>query len=94
MIGSWQLLAMPNPDQQAIIDKAHRDRECCRDWLLPHMAMGREKAFTKEQYRQLALAELGPISTASFDHAWIWAIEDSGRHDWYLPKARRVETEQ
>lgn len=85
---------MPNPDQQVIIEKAHQDRQRCRDWLMPHMEMGKPKAFTKEQYRQLAVAELGPFSKASFDCAWIWAIEDSGRQDWYDPLPRRKETKQ
>lgn len=71
---------------------AERGRAC--DWLLPHMLNGRPKAFTKEQYRQLASAELGRFSKAAFDFAWIWAIEKSGRQDWYDPKLRRKETRQ
>ena len=71
---------------QAKIDKALRDQKRCRDWLMPHMALGSPKLFTKERYRELALAELGPMSKASFDEAWIWAIEDSRRPDWYGPK--------
>jgi hypothetical protein len=27
------------------------------------------------------------VSKRSFDMAWIMAIEDSGRHDWYEPCA-------
>lgn len=75
--------------QESALSRALRDRKRCRDWLMPHMALGKEKAFTKEQYRQLAEFELGLISKAAFDDAWIWAIEDSGRQDWYLPKTRR-----
>lgn len=80
---------MPELDMQATIGKALRDRKRCRDWLIPHMALGKPKAFTKKHYLQLALAELGPISKASFDDAWIWAIEDSRRSDWYKPIQRR-----
>ena len=75
-----------------MMDKATADRERCRDGLLPHMSNGKPKAFTKEQYRQLATAELGPISKAAFDGGWIWAIEQSGRQDWYDPKPRTRET--
>ena len=82
---------MLKPERQASIDKALRDRKRCRDWLMPHMALGSPKALTKEQYRQLALAELGPMSKASFNDAWIWAIEDSRREDWYEPKRSRKE---
>jgi hypothetical protein len=85
---------MTKPTRQAMMDKAIADRERCRDWLIPCMANGKSKAFTKEQYRQLACAELGEISKAAFDFAWIWAIEQTGRQDWYEPKPRRRETRQ
>jgi len=85
---------MTHPARQAIIDKALADRERCRDWLAPLIANGQPKAFTKEQYRQMARAELGDISKAAFDFAWIWAIEQADRHDWYEPKVRTKETRQ
>lgn len=76
----------------ALMDQAISERERLRDWLLPHMANGKPKAFTKEDYRQLATADLGSFSKAAFDHAWIAAIEDSGRQDWYdsLPRRKMV----
>lgn len=83
-----------HPSRQAMMDKAIAERQRIKEWLMPHMAGGRAKAFTKEQYRQLAGADLGIFSKASFDHAWISAIEDSGRQDWYDPKTRRNETKQ
>lgn len=82
---------MSNFKEPAPISRALRDRKRCRDWLMPHMALGQAKAFSKEQYRQLANFELGPISKASFDDAWKWAIEDSGRQDWYKAKRNRKE---
>ena len=57
---------MANPTRQTMMDKALADRERCRNWLIPCMANGQPKAFTKEQYRQMAPAELGDISKASF----------------------------
>ena len=50
---------------------------------LPHMADGKPKAFTKDEYRQMATADLGAFSKAAFDHAWVSAIEESDRQDWY-----------
>ena len=85
---------MNHPARQSMMDKAVAERQRVREWLLPHMAQGRAKAFTKEQYRNLALADLGLMSKAAFDHAWISAIEGSGRQDWYDPKPRRPETKQ
>ncbi len=77
-----------------MINKAIEERERLRTWLLPHMAEGKTKVFTKEQYRQLASTDLGAFTKAAFDHAWIAAIEDNGRQDWYDPKPRRKETRQ
>jgi hypothetical protein len=77
-----------------MMDKAIAERQRIRDWLLPHMKGGKPKAFTKDQYRLLAASALGPFSKAAFDHAWISAIEDSGRQDWYDAKPRRKETRQ
>lgn len=85
---------MTHPSRQATMDKAIEELRRVADWLLPHMAEGKAKAFTKEQYRQLASADLGPFSKAAFDHAWIAAIEDSGRQDWYNPRTRRKDTSQ
>ena len=42
----------------------------------------------------MAIAELGNVSKAAFDTAWVLAIEDTGRHDWYQPKPRRKRTLQ
>jgi hypothetical protein len=69
--------------------QAIAERERIRHWLLPHMANDKPKAFTKDEYRQLAAADLGTFSKAAFDHAWIAAIEDNGRQDWYEPLPRR-----
>ncbi len=80
---------MIHPSRQALMDQAIAERKILRDWLLPHMANGKPKAFTKEHYRQLATVDLGTFSKAAFDHAWIAAIEDSGRQDWYEPLPRR-----
>ena len=85
---------MTYPSRQAMMDKAIAERQRICDWLLPHMKGGKPKAFTKDQYRLLAGSELGPFSKAAFDDAWISAIEDSGRQDWYDPKTRRKETRQ
>jgi hypothetical protein len=87
-------MPMTHLARQTMIDKALADRERCRDWLAPLVANGQPKAFTKEQYREMARAELGDISKAAFDFAWICAIEQADRHDWYEPKPRNKETRQ
>jgi hypothetical protein len=45
------------------------ERARLQDWLLPHMANSKSKAFTKGEYRQMATADLGAFSKAAFDHA-------------------------
>ena len=85
---------MTHNRRQALMDQAIAERERLRSWLLPHMGNGKPKAFTKDEYRQLATADLGSFSKAAFDHAWIAAIEDSGRQDWYAPLPRRRTVEQ
>jgi len=80
---------MIHPSRQALKDRAIAERKRLRDWLLPYMVNEKPKAFTKDEYRQLATADLGTFSKAAFDHAWIAAIEDSGRQDWYDPLPRR-----
>ena len=77
-----------------MMDKAIAEQQRICDWLLPHMKAGKSKAFAKDQYRLLAVLELGPFSKAAFDHAWISATEDSCRRDWYDHKSRRKETWQ
>jgi hypothetical protein len=64
--------------------KAADERRRCRDWLLPYMRDQRPKLATKEEFRAAAIRELR-ISKASFDFAWVDAIEQTGRYDWYDP---------
>jgi hypothetical protein len=71
--------------------RASEDRQKCRDWLIPHMSGDKPKALTKDQYRELARREFS-FSAAAFNDAWIWAIEDTGRHDWYEGKGREETT--
>lgn len=69
-------------------DKADAERQRCRQWLLDYMRPGQPKRVTKAELRDAAVREL-KISKTSFDQAWIAAIEDTGRHDWYEPLRRR-----
>jgi hypothetical protein len=73
---------------QLLHEKAHDERERCREWLLPFMATGQPKYITKDEFRRAAIDQL-KISNSSFDFAWIDAIETSGRHDWYEPLRKR-----
>lgn len=72
-------------------DKAEAERERCRQWLLNRIRPGQPKQITKANLRSAAMREL-KISKSSFDSAWIAAIEDAGRHDWYEPLRRPLRT--
>ena len=65
--------------------KAEAERERCRQWLLNLMRPGQTKPATKDVLCAAAMREL-KISKNSFNAAWIAAIEDAGRHDWYAPR--------
>jgi hypothetical protein len=49
------------------------------------------KFLTKSELCRAAMAEL-KVSKNSFNCAWINAIEQTGRHDWYQPLRRRLRT--
>ncbi len=74
-------------------DKAEVERQRCRRWLLDYMLPGQPKSVTKSALREMAIREL-KISKNSFDAAWISAIEDTGRHDWYEPIRRKPSKRQ
>jgi hypothetical protein len=62
-----------------------------RDWLLPFMQNNQPKFLTKDELRCAAMREL-KVSKNAFDFAWMAAIEDAGRHDWYEQLRRRLRT--
>jgi hypothetical protein len=74
-------------------DKAEAERQRCRQWLLNQIRPGQPKGVTKAQLRSAAMSEL-KISKKSFDSAWIAAIEETRRHDWYQPLRRHRHTRQ
>jgi hypothetical protein len=47
------------------------------------------KFLTKAELRNAAIRELN-VSKNSLDFAWIDAIEEAGRQDWYEPLRRRM----
>ena len=54
-----------------------------------HLSEKQPKFLTKAELRDTAIREL-KVSKNSFDFAWIEAIEQTGRHDWYEPLRRRL----
>jgi hypothetical protein len=70
--------------KQFRIAKAEDERQRCIAWLLPYLTIGQPKFLSKNELRSVAIAEIGASKT-SFDFAWINAIEQTGRHDWYEP---------
>ena len=83
---------MTKSRSQELSEKASAERQRCRDWLLPFIHNNQPKFLTKDEPRAAAIQQLN-ISKTSFDFAWIDAIEKTGRHDWYEPLRRRLQTE-
>jgi hypothetical protein len=89
--------------QQELSQKAHEEQRRCRDWLLRFMKNKHPKFLTKSELRAAAIRKFN-VSKNSFDFAWIDAIEEAGRHDWYrtirnvlrarLPQLRSVALDQ
>ena len=82
---------MTKTRSQELSEKAQEEQRRCRDWLLKYMRGNQPKFLTKAELRDAAMREL-KVSKNSFDFAWILAIEDTGRHDWYEPLRRRFRT--
>jgi hypothetical protein len=82
---------MTKSRKQELSEKAQEEQRRCRDWLLKYMRGNQPKFLTKAELRDAAMREL-KVSKNSFDFAWILAIEDTGRYDWYEPLRRRFRT--
>ena len=82
---------MTKTRSQELSEKAQEEQRRCRDWLLKYMRGNQPKFLTKAELRDAAMREL-KVSKNSFDFAWILAIEDTGRHDWYEPSRRQFRT--
>jgi hypothetical protein len=79
---------MTKSRRQELYEKAAEERQRCRDWLLPFLRDNQPKFLTKVELRDATIRELN-VSKNSFDFAWIEAIEETGRHEWYEPLRRR-----
>jgi hypothetical protein len=79
---------MTKTRSQELSEKAQEEQRRCRNWLLKFMRGNQPKFLTKAELRDAAMREL-KVSKNSFDFAWILAIEDAGRHDWYEPLRRQ-----
>jgi len=75
------------PTPKEIQAKAHADREKASAWLSRYIQPGVPKAFTKEDLRSAAMAEL-QVSKSAFDCAWDWVILETGCEHWYEPLPR------
>jgi len=82
---------MTKSRKQELSEKAQEEQRRCRDWLLKYMRGNQPKFLTKAELRDAAMRDLR-VSKNSFDFAWILAIEETGRHDWYEPLRRRFRT--
>lgn len=77
--------------KQELWEKAESERRRCQQWLMRFMRDGQPKVLTKAELRATAMCDL-KVSKTSFDAAWIGAIEDTRRHDWYEPLRRPPRT--
>ena len=75
---------MAKTRSEQLYKKAEEERQRCYRWLLPFLRDNQPKFLTKAELRDAALREL-EVSKNSFDIAWIEAIEQTGRYDWYKP---------
>lgn len=73
--------------QQEQFDKAQRERNQVRDWLLTLMAQSSVKPATKDQLWAIANAKFS-VSKSSFDGGWDLAIIESGNEHWWKPLPR------
>jgi hypothetical protein len=80
---------MTKSRSQDLSQKAHEEQRRCRDWLLRFMKNNQPKFLTKAESCAAAMRELN-VPKNSFDFAWIDAIEETGRQDWYEPLRRRM----
>ena len=84
---------MTKSRSQEFAERARQERRRCREWLIRFMQDKQPKFLTKAELREAATNEL-KVSKNSFDIAWIMAIEETGRRDWYEPLRRRTRTKQ
>ncbi len=71
--------------RERLFEEAQARRQACKTWLAQFMRPGQPKPLTKDELFRLAQKELG-VSRANFNAAWILAIEEHGRQDWYSPR--------
>jgi hypothetical protein len=79
---------MTRSRKEQLFLEAEARRRACTEWLKTLMIPGVPKPATKDELYLWARDHLG-ASRSAFDAAWIWAIEDMGRQDWYEPSPRR-----
>jgi hypothetical protein len=82
---------MTKSRRQELSEQFTEQWQRCRAWLLPFMQNNQPKFLTKDELRSAAMREL-KVSKNAFDFAWMAAIDDTGRHDWYEPLRKRVST--
>jgi hypothetical protein len=82
---------IPKHRSEAQSAKAEEEMRRCTDWLVQFVRNSGPKFLTKSQLCRAAMEEL-KVSKNSFNFAWVSAIEETGRHDWYQPLRRRLRT--
>ena len=80
-----------NGQREQAFEAAEAKRQECAEWLKKFMRPGQLKPMTKDELFDLARESIS-ISRSGFDRAWIMAIEETGRHDWYQGRRRKAIT--
>jgi hypothetical protein len=83
--------SIPKYCSEAQSAKAAEDMRRCTNWLIQFMRNSEPKFLTKSELCRAAMEEL-KVSKNTFNFAWINAIEETGRHDWYQPLRRRFRS--
>jgi len=81
----------PQSRKEEQSEKAMEEMQRCTDWLVRFMRNKEPKFVTKGDLCRAAMEQL-KVSKNSFNSAWINAIEETGRRDWYQPLRRRFRT--
>ena len=68
--------------KQIAFEEARQRTNKCREWLKQFMSVGVQRVHTKDELFEMAKNDM-ELTRMNFDDAWVWAIEEMGRQDWY-----------
>jgi hypothetical protein len=90
-VGKWPRLRPPLPAAMSSRKRRTKKDADVAIGCFHSYKNNQPKFLTKAELRAAAMRELN-VSKNSFDFAWMDAIEETGRLDWYEPLRRRSRT--